>query len=254
MYPKELTIHSDFSMHSLFIESLPYRFEQLGIRLHNDRNEVRKIQSGGVSFVVKYYRRITWANRFIYRFFCKSKARRSYENALYLQKKGIPTPFPVAYINCYQGLFLTRSYYISVYIEALSLSEVFSRVFPEKQRLVKDFARFTYRLHTLGIFHQDYHLKNILHEVESSKNQFYLIDINRMKFHSPTPRKSMRNLARLHLSFEEQSLFSKEYAFQSDVNPHRIFSGIFYYRQIKKRLNTLKRKVKSLFKIHYPHS
>lgn len=247
MNPNEMVIHPDFLSHSLFIESIPYRFEQLGITLHNDRNEVKKIRNEGIDFVIKYYKRLTWANRLIYRFFRKSKARRAYENALYLQSKGISTPTPVAYINCYKGPFLMQSYFISVYVEALSLAEILDKAVFYKQALIKDFAKFTYRLHQKGVFHGDYHLKNILYKSES-ENQFYLIDINRMRFKKTSPRKAVKNMARLHLSFDEQCLFSQEYALQSDINPHNIFSCMFFYRERKSKLNTAKRKLKNLNK------
>lgn len=246
MQSNEIVIHPSFSSHSLFIESIPYRFEQLGIHLHNDRNEVKKIENCGVYFVVKYFKRLTWANKFIYRYFRKSKARRSCENALFLQTKGISTPFPVAYINCYQGLFLTHSYYISVYIEASSLSETLDNPTFNNQELIHNFAKLTYRLHQKGIFHGDYHLKNILYKSKHLENPFYLIDINRMRFRKLTQRRAIKNMSRLHLSFENQSLFSKKYALLSDSNPHSVFSGIFFYKEKKSWLNRIKRKVKSL--------
>lgn len=254
MYPNDVMIHADFLKHSLFIENIPYRFDQLGTHLHMDRNEVKKVQIDGTSFVIKYYKRMTWANRIIYRFFRKSKARRAYENALYLLKKGIATPIPVAYINCYKGIFLTRSYFISVHVEAMTLSEVIDNSISENRNLIEDFAKFTYRLHALGIFHQDYHLKNILYKFESSKNQFYLIDINRMRFRKNTQRRAIKNMARIHLPFEKQSFFSKEYAIHSHADPYKVFCGIFIYKQIKTGLYNLKGRIKSVFRGHRPNA
>src|SRR5690606_41915767 len=53
-------------------------------------------------------------NQFVYKYFRKSKARRSFEFATILLQKGIGTPAPVAFMENFNGLGLQKSFYASL--------------------------------------------------------------------------------------------------------------------------------------------
>ena len=61
------------------------------------RNKVYSVNVDGKMMVVKQFVHITKINRLVYNYLRKSKARRSYENAIKLCDKGFLTPAPVAY-------------------------------------------------------------------------------------------------------------------------------------------------------------
>lgn len=150
----------------------------------NHRNTVERVNIDGRYYVVKRFKRPTWANCFVYTFFRKNKACRAYNHALILESKGINTPRPVAYLTRKRyGLFHT-GWFISEYKPYPSLkAAVNSTASPEqKDFLLKEFVEFTCKLHQKGIRHKDYNPGNILvHFPEGSdRPEFTLIDINRM--------------------------------------------------------------------------
>lgn len=63
---------------------------------------------------VKSFKRPHILNRFIYAWFRKSMAERSYGNALRLLGMGIGTPAPIAYLVYKNAKGVNRSYYISI--------------------------------------------------------------------------------------------------------------------------------------------
>ena len=82
----------------------------------NKRNVVEKVTIAGEVFVVKRYKRPILINRIIYCFFRKSKARRAYEYAVELLKRGVDTPYPVAYFEQYKNGLFDCGIFISKYV------------------------------------------------------------------------------------------------------------------------------------------
>lgn len=248
MRRNEIITHSKFAEYASFIERIPSEFMKMGVVIHKDRNEVRIVEENHLTLVIKSYDRITIANRFIYTFLRKPKATRAYENALALQSKGISTPAPVAYINLHNGMMLQKSYFISIYEDATSLSELVEKPLSESREVIKAFARFVYHLHTQGIFHHDLHLENIICKFHSSTYEFYLIDINRLKFQKPTRRRKSKNLVRIYMSLEKYSIFIQEYARIGNSNPYRVLLKTTFYKQSKSWFKSFKKGIKTFLR------
>lgn len=226
------------------MHDIPSSFEKTGTILHKGRNESRLVQVGGEKFVIKYFKRITLFNRFIYVFFRRSKAQRAYENALVLSELGISTPQPVGFINCYRGLLLGKSYFISLYVEHNSLEDTISKPETVNRDVLGNFARFTFSLHQKGVFHNDFHLNNVLYEKTLNDHKFYLIDNNRMRFRRPTRYRNARNLKRINLPFEKYTVFVGEYARQYQSDPYEFFGSILFYRKLHGFFSRVKRYIK----------
>lgn len=244
----KMVIHSEFEQYASFVKRIPSDFLNMGAVIHKDRNEVRLVRKGETTFVIKSFDRITMANRIIYTFFRKSKAIRAYDNALSLFKRGIATPAPVAHIDLHKGILLQDSYFVSVYEDAMSLNEAVEKPLAESREVIKAFARFVYQLHAKGIFHRDLHLENVLLKGDSSGFQFLLIDINRLKFQSPTRRRKSKNLIRIYMSFEKYAVFINEYAVQSKLNPYKVLLKTSYYKQLKTGFRRIRKGFKSALK------
>ena len=60
--------------------------------IHKARNELKIIELDGIKTVVKSFKIPHLLNRIVYTFFRRSKAYKSYHNALRLQSLGISTP------------------------------------------------------------------------------------------------------------------------------------------------------------------
>lgn len=177
-------INSEYECLTDFILNVPEHNYEADKVFCNHRNTVEKVSIGGREFVVKRYKRPTWANCVIYTFFRKNKAQRAYMHAVTLDEMGIDTPKPVAYITQKRyGLFHT-GWFVSEYQPYVSLADIMTS--PEysgiKEPVLGECVKFTSMLHNKGVVHKDYNPNNILvhFSEESGKPLFSLIDINQM--------------------------------------------------------------------------
>lgn len=97
----EISINPKFLYLTEFINQIPERFDRIGQEIKRGRNELRVVSKDGQIMTIKYFNRITLANRFIFATFIKSKACWVYRNSQQLIQKGITTPETVAFINIY---------------------------------------------------------------------------------------------------------------------------------------------------------
>lgn len=237
-------IHSDFYRFNNWIKALPETFDHQGKMLVDGRNQVKLIEVDGVKFVVKYFRKITLANRFIYRYLRASKGERAYENAMTLLDRRISTPTPVAFIDVYGRGILEGSYFVSLYVEFDSAFDLLNRPFTECEDHLKLLARFLYNIHRKGVFHADLNLTNVLHCPSNSESPFCLIDNNRIRFRKYNSRSAMRNLRRIHMPVVNYAALIGEYARLSRQDAFRTVGQLMGYH----RLNSLFRKTKRFLK------
>lgn len=242
----EVIVNPKFSYLNNFIDQIPQNFKSLGNELHHGRNEIRVVNEKGTLLTIKYFKRITLANRLIFATIRKSKARRAYEHSKLIIKKGITSPEPIAYINVYKYGILHQSYYISLYTNYLPIKELFELPISESEGALKAFARFTYRLHQLGILHDDYTVQNVLYCFTNNEYDFSLIDNNRMRFHRYSYRRGIKNLDRLKIPVERVGIIAAEYAKESHTSDISTLNAMTFYRMeyllkvsIKKWIKTL---------------
>ncbi len=178
------------------------------------RNQIRYFTVKGVAVNVKRFKNPGPVNAWVYRFFRKSKAKRSYEYALKLQQFGISTPVPIAYLEIFNG-GLKQSYYLSEHVEYdFDFRElIHNPKFEKRNSVLRQFTQFTFRLHESGVNFLDHSPGNTL-IVESTPGNFdfYLIDLNRMRFESMDFEKRMKNFRRLWLSKKMIVIMAEEYA------------------------------------------
>ena len=85
-----------------WVESVPQLFANQGKVIYDARNQIRLLTaSDGTETCIKRFHAPRLLNRYIYRYLRDSKAKRSYENGLYLLAHGVGTPEPIAYIEEY---------------------------------------------------------------------------------------------------------------------------------------------------------
>ena len=204
-----------------------------GTPIHIGRNEVRIVEIDGIKLVIKYFKRITLANRFIYAHFRKSKAQRSYENSEMLRQKGFSSPEPVAYINCLSRGILTKSYYICLYSDYRPIKELLGLPLAEAQAPLEAFARFTYKLHKSGIFHQDYSTSNVLFQSFEGGYDFSLIDNNRIRFCRYGHMRSISNLMKRQvIPIEYMGIIAAEYAKDANSNGLDILNYMTIFKML----------------------
>ena len=153
-------------------------------------------------------------NSFVYKYIRPSKAKRSFEYANKLINCSISTPFPIAYIENSTVSGLKTSYYISKHIDYdFEFRElIHNPSFPEREIILQQFADFTFKLHQNNINFLDHSPGNTLITKDNDGYQFYLIDLNRMRFETMTFDKRMHNFRRLWLSKTMIKVLAETYA------------------------------------------
>ncbi|MBQ7309949.1 MAG: hypothetical protein IJW88_00270 [Alistipes sp.] len=199
-----------------------------GKRIRVLRNELTKCRLAEMSVVVKRFAVPNWFQRIIYTLFRKSKAARSYGNALILRTMGIDTPEPIAYIEQYRfGLFHT-GYYIARFSTNSTLSHITTLSDSQQSLVAVDLAEFTAKMHSFGVAFYDYNSQNILYKKCDDKYHFEIVDINRMDFrYKPLSIKdSIKTIYRLRMDFSSQfeTTFLEHYAMLRGFN-WQVFSG-----------------------------
>ena len=81
------------------------------------RNIIKLFEVDGKTINIKSFKIPNLINKIAYRYFRKSKARRSFEYATLLLEKGIGTPQPIAYLENYDYIGLKDSYYASEHLQ-----------------------------------------------------------------------------------------------------------------------------------------
>lgn len=149
-----------------------------GDNIHEGRNTIRVYEQA----VIKHFGIPSLGKSLWYSLFGRSKARRSYENALRL---GSLTPTPIAYREVYEFGLLRESAYAcqlspckGTFNDLIGHNE-----YPQREEILQAIGRFTAQMHRLGAWHKDYSGGNILFDGQTLKIE--VVDLNRMCWHLP---------------------------------------------------------------------
>ncbi len=190
-------------------------FQNSNESIHKARNELKIIELHSVECVVKAFKVPHFINRIAYTFFRDGKAKKSYNNAIKLQKLQVNTPEPIGIIEFFKHGLLHESYFISRYEPYdFTIREVFHHKVDNVEEILKQFAKFTYEIHQKGVWHVDYSLGNILiSKQKDGSYKFSLVDINRMEFKEIAPEEGLKNFNKFWAKFDDDlPLIAKEYA------------------------------------------
>lgn len=246
--------HQDFSRQKTVLNSIIANFTASGTQFGEaGRNAIKLFDVEGKTVNVKSFKIPNLINKIAYKYFRKSKARRSFENASFLLKNNIGTPQPVAYFENFDLIGLKDSYYISEHLEAdFTFRELVRNAeMPDRDEILRQFTHFSYKLHRHGIEFKDHSPGNTL-IVKTSENQyrFYLVDLNRMKFHKTMRFETrMKNLSRLTPHKEMVRIMSEEYAALSGEPFAEVFKTLWSYTENFQKKFHRKKKLKSRLRL-----
>lgn len=198
------------------------------------RNTIKIFEIGLLKVNIKSFKRPNLINKIAYRYFRKSKARRSFEYATRLLQMGIGTPTPIAFAEAYDVIGLSQSFYASHHLQCdLTFRELVENPnYPDRDNILRQFTRFSYLLHQKGVEFKDHSPGNTLIVKQDDAYDFYLVDLNRMAFHESIPFElRMKNLSRLTPHREMVRTMSDEYAKASGEDFERIFQSLWQYTQ-----------------------
>jgi hypothetical protein len=207
-------------------------FDNLGnLFVKGKRNTIKTFQYQGNIINIKSFRIPVLINGLIYRFLRKSKAKRSYENALILLEKGIGTPKPIAFYEEFKYFFLRKSFYVCEHFEPdLIFRDVFGNEDKyELEKILRGIATFTFSLHEKGIEFIDHSSGNTLIKKDENGNyNFFLVDLNRMKFHEKMSlKKRVFNLRKLAPSQYFIEVICNEYAKLYNCSEKTLFNLVW---------------------------
>lgn len=229
------------NIHSLFLKnkssflSMIENFNSIGILFGDgQRNKIKLFELEGKTINVKSFKIPHLINKIAYKYFRKSKARRSFEYATTLLEKGIGTPQPIAYFENYDFIGLKDSYYVSEHLQCdLTYRELVEIPdFPDNENVLRQFTRFSFDLHEKGIEFLDHSPGNTLIKKNAEGNyDFFLVDLNRMNFHDSMDFDSrMKNLSHLTPKKEMIAVMSNEYSkLYPAQNESKIFEKMWFY-------------------------
>lgn len=206
-----------------------------------DRNIIKRVNIGGEEFNIKKFKTPNPIQGLVYQSLRDSKAKRSFVFARRLMEAGINTPFPVAYFEQFYG-GLKESYYISRHLNYdFDFRELLHNPrFENREEIVRQFAAFTYKLHENGVNFLDHSPGNtLIINRGDGRYDFFLIDLNRMRFEEMDFKKRMFNFRRLWLSRTLVKIISREYAklYSRDYDEvHELM--LKYSRQFQKKVNS----------------
>ena len=197
------------------------------------RNSIKKVEVSNKVIIIKAFKIPNVINQIVYRYFRKSKARRSFEYATNLINLNIKTPSPIAYIEEFTLLGIKRSYYFSEFVDydityrELSLQSESV----ENEVILRAFTKFTYGLHEKEVIFLDHSPGNTLIIKKNNGFDFYLVDLNRMKFGKLDFEDRMKNFSRLTPEKDMIQLMSEEYAELSGEKFEKVFKSMWFYTQ-----------------------
>lgn len=250
--PFTIYTHPDYKASKALIAGLASNFETQGTLLvRGSRNVIKTNFLDGEKVNIKYFKKPNAFNSVVYRFIRASKARRSFEYANYLLENNILTPKPIAYIENKSGMALGESYYICAHIDYdFTFRElIHNPLFSDRNNILEQFTEFTYRMHQARVNFLDHSPGNtLIVNKGDSRYDFYLIDLNRMKFEDMGIEARMANFKKLWPSKTMVKIIAAKYA-ELSGQPYEKLHGLLlkstldFKRKITKK-KYLKRKLR----------
>jgi len=248
---KNSVIHDDFEQDKVKIDGFILNFDIQGEAFGNQqRNSLKLFKLNGHLVNIKSFRIPNFINQIAYNFFRKSKAQRSFEYANKLTKLNIGTPQPIAYYEFKTPFLFKKSYYISAHLRYdLTYRELTTDLnYPDHETILRDFTKFTYKLHENGINFLDHSPGNTLIKKVNGMYLFYLVDLNRMEFKTMDFETRIKNFARLTIHKPMVEVMSDEYAKCSGEDYNKVFNLMWHetedFQTKYHRRRRLKNKIK----------
>ncbi|MCR4030219.1 MULTISPECIES: Kdo domain containing protein [Flavobacterium] len=212
-----LKISEKFKQDQNYIAQIISDFNSSGELFGNgDRNKIKLFDLNGKTINIKSFKIPNIVNKVAYKYFRKSKARRSFEYATILLEKGIGTPEPIAFLENFNFIGLRDSYYVSEHlVTELTYRELVEIPgYPDHDNILRQFSKFCFDLHEKGIEFLDHSPGNtLIKKMDNDQYAFFLVDLNRMNFHDDMNfEQRMNNFSRLTPKKEMVAVMSNEYS------------------------------------------
>jgi hypothetical protein len=224
--------HPNFSKYKTQIENYIIHFASSGKDfVIGKRNAIKFFELGNEVISIKSFKKPNIINKIAYRYFRKSKARRSFEFASKLMEMQIGTPQPIAFFENFDIVGLNESYYVCEHLEnVFEFREIVqNETFENRDFIIRKFTQFTFEMHEKGIEFLDHSPGNtLIKDNYNGSYSFYLVDLNRMKFHDTIDFQTrMKNLSKITHKKDMIEVMSNEYAKLSGENEALVFETMW---------------------------
>ncbi len=208
-------------------------FRSTGTYLADGRNSIKLFDLEGKTINIKSFKVPNAVNKIVYRFFRRSKAERSFNYALHLIANDIGTPQPLAYAEETSLIAFKKSFYVSEHLDYdLTYRELVQQPdYPNNDRILRAFTRFTYELHQKNIEFLDHSPGNTLIRINNNNYEFFLVDLNRMNFKELSFEERMKNFSRLTPKKEMVEVMACEYSKLINKPEEEVFNKMWFYTQ-----------------------
>lgn len=226
-------------------------YDNEGETFWKKRNTIKIFTVGEEEWNIKSFKIPHLINRVVYKYFRKSKAKRSFEHAQELLKRDILTPKPIAYVEYFNSIGIGNSFYASENLHYdFTFNELFDKNYPDRENILIQFTEFTFKLHEMGIHHFDHSRGNtLIIEKDNKQYDFYLIDLNRMVFEEMDYDKRIKNFDRLSLSSDMIVIISKKYAALVNKDENVVFQQMTEVCENFASNRARKKRLKKKFKL-----
>ena len=196
------------------VKEIVLSFNDAGKTYWKKRNTIKVFNFDEKQWNVKSFKVPHLINRFAYKYIRGSKSKRSFEHGKKILSLGILTPKPIGYVEYSNVIGLEESFYVSENLNYdLKFENLFDENYPDRVNLLEQFTEFTYQLHENGIHHFDHSKGNTLMvKKPDGSYDFYLVDLNRMKFEKMDYQQRIDNFNRLSLTPYMIDVIGSKYA------------------------------------------
>lgn len=235
-----ITIHPKYkNQEEAILQLVKTFFGEGDLVVKGSRNTIKTNFLGTEKLSIKFFQKPGIFKSLIYSFFRSTKAKRSFDYANYLLEHGIPTPFPVAFIEerSPSGM-LGESFYICHQLEYdFTIRElIHDPLFPERKEILEQFTEFTFKMHEANVNFLDHSPGNtLIVNKGNSQYDFFLVDLNRMKFENLSIDQRMDNFKKMWLSKGMVPIIAKKYAQLSQQPEDKLLSILMEKSQQFKR-------------------
>ena len=230
-----ITVNSNFKEKKEAILKIITNFNSAGFLFGDgQRNKIKLFDLNEKKINIKSFKIPNIINQVAYKYFRKSKARRSFEYANKLIENGIGTPEPIGFAENFTVFGIEKSFYISEHLSSdLTFRELVQIPdYPDHDNILRQFTRFTFNLHEKGIEFLDHSPGNtLIRKISENQYHFFLVDLNRMNFHEKMDfERRMKNFSRLTPKEEMISVMSNEYSkLFGTKSEDEIFEKMWFY-------------------------
>lgn len=235
------------------LSNLVSKFETEGeLFVKGSRNTIKLFTVNGVVLNIKSFKKPGFIKKIIYKYFRESKAKRSFDFGIRLLEKGFFTPKPIGYIENFDLIGLNESFFCCEHLEnSFTIGTVFmNKSFENRDQILRGFANFFYKMHESGIEFLDNSLGNTLVKFENNQYQYYLVDLNRMKFDvTMNGFDRMKNLSRLTLDQGVLTTIANEYSILYQKNSEQELYEILEKLTMKFHLNLARKRQFKKFRL-----